>query len=108
MCQKSDNEIEERRCLAIVFPFFINDECTVNRTGRTLLLVNFGSGMGKSEKVKQSHYKPGQAHRVPGFQISRQHVKVVRLSALRTGHLTPPPGNSLYSFLLEAESTPGP
>jgi len=36
-------------------------------------------------------------------------MKVVRLSALRTGRLNPPPRKySWYSFLLEAESTPGP
>jgi hypothetical protein len=42
----------------------------------------------------------------PRFQDSR-HMKVVSLSALRTGHLSPRkyPWNS---FLLEAESTPGP
>jgi hypothetical protein len=66
MCQKSDNKIEERRCLAIVFPFFINEECTVNRRDRSLLLVNFGIGVGKCKKVKQSHYRSGQAHRIPG------------------------------------------
>jgi len=42
----------------------------------------------------------------PKFQDSR-HMKVVRLSALRTGHLYPRK-YSWYSFLLEAESTPGP
>jgi len=37
------------------------------------------------------------------------HVKVVRLSALRTGRLYPPLQEvSWYSFLLEAESAPGP
>jgi len=62
-------------------------------------------------KVKQSHYRPGQAlsvpRGVPRFQDNR-HMKVVSLSALRTGRLYPPgniPGNS---FLLEAESPPGP
>jgi len=35
-------------------------------------------------------------------------MKVVRLSALRTGRLYPPRKYSWYSFLLEAESTPGP
>ena len=41
-------------------------------------------------KVKQSHYSPGQALRVeaPRFQDKR-HMKVVRLSALRTGRLYP-------------------
>ena len=33
---------------------------------------------------------------------------VARLSALRTGRLNPPRKCSWYSFLLEAESTPGP
>ena len=35
-------------------------------------------------------------------------MKVVRLSALRTGRLYPPRKYSWYSFLLEPESTPGP
>jgi hypothetical protein len=43
----------------------------------------------------------------PRFQDNR-HMKVARLSALRTGHLYPPRKYSWYSFLLEAESTPGP
>ena len=42
-------------------------------------------------KVKQSHYRPGQALRVPGVEAPRfqanWHMKVVRLSALRTGRL---------------------
>ena len=42
------------------------------------------------KKVKQSHYRPGQAQisRRWRFQDSR-HMKVVRLSALRTDHLYP-------------------
>jgi hypothetical protein len=43
----------------------------------------------------------------PRFLDSR-HMKVVRLSALRTGSLYPIRKYSWYSFLLEAESTPGP
>jgi hypothetical protein len=47
-----------------------------------------------SVKVKQSHYSPGQAQRVPGGWVPRfnyiRHMKVVRLSALHTGRLNPP------------------
>jgi len=35
-------------------------------------------------------------------------MKVVRLSALGTGRIYPPRKYFWYSFLLEAESTPGP
>jgi len=37
-----------------------------------------------------------------------RHMKVVRLSAPRTGRTYPPRQYPLYSLLLEAESTPGP
>ena len=44
--------------------------------------------------------------RFPDF-MTTAHKKVVRLSALRTGRIYPRKF-SWYSFLLEAESTPGP
>ena len=48
----------------------------------------------KGKKVKQSHYRPGQALRVPEVEATRfqdsQQMKVVRLAAISTCRLYPP------------------
>jgi hypothetical protein len=46
----------------------------------------------KNVKVKLSRCRPGQALGVPGEFLDSRHMKVVRLSALRTGRLYPQEG----------------
>ena len=63
--------------------------------------------LGKSNPITGLEKSWGfQESEDPKFQDNR-HMKVVRLSALRTGRLYPRK-YSWYLFLLEAESTPGP
>jgi hypothetical protein len=67
------------------------------------------TGKDKGKNINQSHYRPWgfQEVETPRFQ-DNLHMKVVRLSALRTGRRLPPSNYGWYSFLLAAEWTPGP
>ena len=70
--------------------------------------TQFWAGRDMEDKNQSLHMPWGfQEVESPIFQDSR-HMKVVRLSALRIGCLYPPGKYFWYSFLLEAESTPGP
>jgi len=63
----------------------INNISTIKRELKFRLSIN-----SRPAKVKQFLYAAGQALRVPeswGARISKRHIKVVRLSPLRTGCL---------------------
>jgi hypothetical protein len=70
-----------------------------------------GTSLIRYTKVKQFHYKPRQAHRVPGgwgSKISRQSAhEDSKFISLTHRPPLPPRNYSWCSFLLEAESTPG-
>jgi hypothetical protein len=72
-----------------------------------ILDCNKSSPASKGKAVPLQAYSGPERSRSYGSQISWRHRMVVRLSALRTGRLNPRK-YTWYSFLLEAESTPGP
>jgi hypothetical protein len=75
----------------------------------SLLLVELNSPKGKAIPVRgrEGPYGCGTS-KLPHFLYTVSSQMAVRLSALRAGRPLPPQEDSWYSFLLEAESTPGP
>ena len=65
---------------------------------------------GKSKAIPvQVYYRPIGFQEVDAPRIlHNRHMKVIKLSALRTGRLYAPGNIPGTHFLLEAESTPGP
>jgi hypothetical protein len=74
-------------CINLLSHFFFKNYPSVG----FMCWMRFIFVLPSSFEVKQSHCRPGQALRVPrfwGFQIStNRHMKMVKLSALRTGRL---------------------
>jgi hypothetical protein len=78
----------------------VNSE--LKRTSSMYVCVHVHVCVLMCSKVKQSLYRPlgFQEVEAPRFQDSR-HMKVVRLSALCTGHLPPPPPQEIFLVLMD-------
>ena len=108
----------DRKCilgLRVKYPLFLSDFNEIEIFSTDFRRILKYQILWKSVEVKQSHYRPGEALRVPGgwgSQISR-HSAHEGDKVVSPTHRPPlSPGNILvlicYSFLLEAESNPGP
>ena len=86
-----------------------NEDVLYTKNLWLIFILSINYDINQYWKVNQSHYRLGVAQRVPGSygsQISWQrHRMVVRLSALRTGHLYPP-GNAPGTHFCQRLSRP--
>ena len=108
-----DSSVSKLWVIQTCFFFFDGTSCDQDWRQSWLFQFHNSTLTFSCSKSKAFPLQAWRALRFPGgwgSQISRQsaHECVKRLSALRTGRLYPHMKYSWYSFLLVAESTPGP